>query len=42
VFHRFLTKCPPHPHAAGFRVGAANLAGFGFQDKIFDAVIYRP
>ncbi len=37
-----LRSCPPHPHAAGFRVGAANLAGFGFQDKTFDAVTYRP
>jgi hypothetical protein len=33
-----LRSCPPHPHAAEFRVGAANLAGFRFQDKTFDAV----
>ena len=37
-----LRSCPLHPHAAEFRVGAANLAGFGFQDKTFDAVTYRP
>src|SRR6476659_6210747 len=37
-----LRSCPTHPHAAEFRVGAANLASFGFQDKTFDSVIYRP
>ena len=37
-----LRSRPPHPHAAEFRVGAANLAGFGFHDKTFDAVMYCP
>src|SRR6476646_10059674 len=37
-----LRSSPLHPHAAEFRLGAANLAGFGFQDKTFESVIYRP
>jgi hypothetical protein len=36
VLHKFLTKFSA-PFAE-FRVGAANLAGFRFQDKIFAAM----
>src|ERR1043166_2135447 len=28
-----LRSCPLHLHTAEFRLGAANLEGFGFQDK---------
>src|SRR6476620_7547169 len=41
-FTNSLRSCPLHPHAAEFRVGAANLAGFGFQDKTFDAIERPP
>src|SRR4249920_1303428 len=37
-----LRSCPLHPHAAEFRVGAANLASFGFQDKTFAAIARSP
>ena len=36
VVHKFLTKFSAA--SAEFRVGAANLAGFRFQDKTFAAM----
>jgi len=36
-FTRFLTGFSPASACSGFRVGAANLAGFGFHAKTFAA-----